>query len=325
MFLREPTGAEHTNLYNYTDNAYIYKTVNTMTAPQAQNNCKNLLQRLKNIASLVKPGNPSEDPSITINELGDALLCLALDKDKDDKNKIKRCNNKSCLYNLIKGDGDICKRVENMIKTLTNVSVPIQKCNSIDSSDFSKLLAGLKSIANKIDNKNKNVNKLRSTILDTCYDENKAKKLEKALNKLRKKLKDESSKGAGEAGSGEPEDKDDDFKKLLVLLTASYAMASKDPQGFFYDSEWFYLFVRAAASKKEDKKDKEEGDKKKTYVYIPVCPSLGDAVALYYYYVINFGDAGPDKISKEDVAKIVTKLLPANCTCVTDQQGAEKK
>ena len=151
-------------------------------------------------------------------------------------------------------------------------------CRKVNS--FTELMKTLKSIASKKIN-NKSIGSLNGgVIFDTCYDENKAEKLVKALDALKSKFE-----GA-------------DFKKLLVLLIASYAMASKDPRNFFYDSEWFYLLVRAAAKK-------FAGDD----VYISVCPSLGDAIALYYYYVINFENADPVDIGKNDVIKIVSTLL----------------
>ncbi len=95
-------------------------------------------------------------------------------------------------------------------------------------------------------------------VFDTCYDESKAERLDKAFEELRRRLGEEED----ECGNG--------FIKLLALLAAVYTEMIKDAK-YVSKAEWFVSLLRAAASTSSSN------------VYLPLCPSRGDVAILLYY------------------------------------------
>jgi hypothetical protein len=124
---------------------------------------------------------------------------------------------------------------------------------------FHVLLNTLKDIANSKECRSV-INRNFRFALDTCYDEEKARRLEDALEQLENSVSDKNKK-----------------LLLLISLAATYshiAASASDSE----KAEWWLLFLREAARRK------------KPDAYLPLCPGRGDVVALLYYMGKKYKD-----------------------------------
>ena len=142
-----------------------------------------------------------------------------------------------------------------------NINV-CSKCNyvieNVRSKDIRVIAKELKDRAGELRKRRDTCNDCKKLffVFDTCYDESKAERLDKAFEELRRRL------GEEECGNG--------FTKLLALLAAVYTKMIKDTK-YVSKAEWFVSLLRAAASTSSSN------------VYLPLCPSRGDVVILLYY------------------------------------------
>lgn len=106
----------------------------------------------------------------------------------------------------------------------------------------------------------------KAYVLNTCYDDKKGESLKNALDSIKELLKNEY--GGEEL-----------FRKFLYLLMVAYACPDIcEAEYYDYEKyEWFISLVRAVAKSKRG-----------ASAYLPLCPSLGDAVAVLYYYLFVF-------------------------------------
>ena len=175
------------------------------------------------------------------------------------------------------------------LNTFCNCTVPEF---TLDTSSLSKFLQSLKNGWRAIQNNNacrreRNC-RTASFLLDTCYDKNKAEKLENALNKLKNHVF-----------------QNDDRTHLvfLLLLISSYTEMMQN-SSIVAELEWFPILARAAAN------TIAEGE-----AYLPLCPSKGDVAALLYYIKINtglinaFNNNNNLRIGGNDVSNVVQQLI----------------
>ena len=150
----------------------------------------------------------------------------------------------------------------NNLRPLTNFCSCSISFN-VNTSSFSDFLESLKQGWGSIQNNCRRQQNCRtiSFLLDTCYDQNKASRLENALNLL---------------GSNTFRGNNSDHLTFLLLLISNYTEMIRDPR-IVAELEWFPVLARAAVN------NIARGQN----TYLPLCPGKGDVAALLYYVRLN--------------------------------------
>ncbi len=242
--------------------------------------------QLEQLTNFIDPQKGPQD-SVSVNEETPKEILKEIAKDRNlSEGQIRNIIDEytNLINNLRGGTGDIKTIINNILRQLGCSEITDEDIRGIGRGlDFPKIASALKQLSRILSDKcrNRESNKRRfgqiKFLFDTCYNEVKAERLKKALEKLESRL-----------GS-------DLFKKFLVLFAAVLARSAKD-YDYFLRSEWFLLLVRAAAGAIDDRGK-----------FIPVCSTKGD-VAIIIVYIIVEGKVFSGSITKDDVKNIVSQL-----------------
>ncbi len=260
---------------------------------------KQLLRDLENIITLIEPKDvrPTEAHKYKLIDI------INLNNYKN--------NYREIVFDIARDGNKLLITIKLNVEEcpITEKKISIERINNDELNNdelrdmFVKLIKQLKEKKEELDNEIKNCRNKRAKnearnkayVLDTCYTESKAGALATALSIIKREL-------------GEK------FTKFLELLIPVYAYSDLASTEIYEKIEWFISLVRAAAKMKNDE------------AYLPLCPTMGDAIAITYYYIIHecFKEGGTCRnsilgndisISKNEVCNILSELLKCtNCT-----------
>ncbi len=189
----------------------------------------------------------------------------------------------------------LCNILDSLVNNNLNQLTSFCNCNvsfNVNTSSFGDFLESLKQGWRSIQNNNRCRSSRNcrtvSFLLDTCYDQNKATRLENALNSLR------SSAFGNNNGT---------HLVFLLLLISSYTEMVRDPR-IVAELEWFPVLARAAANTAASRNNRSS--------YLPLCPSKGDIAALLYYIRFDrglFNTFNNVNVRGNNVADIVRRLI----------------
>jgi hypothetical protein len=240
-------------------------------------------QASQNGDSIVEKLSELIDPSVRKQDTARAITISFEELCKDALKKLLGGSVSECFTSKIVKEG----KIREVLGSVCDEEC-FQNVRDLNENEkgggFPELLQALKERSSQV----KSGRECRKCIflLDTCYNRDKAKRLEKALETLKDKLKDEDKGNSN------------NFKALLALLIASFTRMIED-EGYLLRAEWFPLLVRAASGALES------NDK-----YFPVCPSKGDVAALLYYSEVNrYVSDEQMNIDTEKIINIIRRLI----------------